>query len=94
MTKYIDADAVCYQLEKQENIDGQPRAIRRARRIVAKFPAANVRQTVMGRWEIGGIFDDFGVCSNCGWKYPLPTVLTEFHFCPNCGADMREAADE
>lgn len=29
-----DLDAVCYQLKKQETIDGQPRAIRRARRIV------------------------------------------------------------
>lgn len=37
--RLIDADAVCYQLEKQATIDGQPRAIRRARRIVADAPA-------------------------------------------------------
>jgi len=34
----IDADIVCYQLEKQATIDGQPRAIRRARKIVADAP--------------------------------------------------------
>ncbi len=37
--RLIDADIVCYQLEKQATIDGQPRAIRRARRIVADAPA-------------------------------------------------------
>ena len=42
MAEYIEREAVCYQLEKQESIDGQPRAIRRARRIVADFPAADV----------------------------------------------------
>ena len=40
--EYIEREAICYQLEKQESIDGQPRAIRRARRIVANFPAADV----------------------------------------------------
>lgn len=36
--RLIDADIVCYQLEKQATIDGQPRAIRRARKIVADAP--------------------------------------------------------
>lgn len=36
--RLIDADALCYQLSKQETIDGQPRAIRRARKIVMEFP--------------------------------------------------------
>lgn len=42
MAEYIEREAICYQLEKQESIDGQPRAIRRARRIVADFPTADV----------------------------------------------------
>lgn len=25
------------------------------------------------------------VCPECGWKNDMPT-----HYCPNCGADMRE----
>lgn len=44
--EYIEREAVCYQLEKQEMIDGQPRAIRRARRIVEDFPAADVAEVV------------------------------------------------
>lgn len=36
--RLIDGDIVCYQLEKQATIDGQPRAIRRARKIVADAP--------------------------------------------------------
>lgn len=42
MAEYIERDALCYQLEKQATIDGQPRAIKRAIKIVANFPAADV----------------------------------------------------
>lgn len=44
--EYIERDALCYQLAKQATIDGQPRAIRRAAKIVADFPAADVRSVV------------------------------------------------
>ena len=49
MAEYIKREDVCYQLEKQESIDRQPRAIRRARRIVAEFPAADVVPVVRCR---------------------------------------------
>ena len=29
-------------------------------------------------------------CSNCGWEHALPMW---WNYCPNCGADMREEAD-
>ena len=29
-------------------------------------------------------------CSNCGWEHALPMW---WHFCPNCGADMRRGSD-
>lgn len=51
--EYIEREAICYQLEKQESIDGQSRAIRRARRIVADFPAADVVPVVR--------------CGECKW---------------------------
>ena len=44
--EYIEREAVCYQLAKQATIDGQPRAIKRAAKIVADFPAADVRPVV------------------------------------------------
>lgn len=55
MSDYIDRDLICYQLMKQATIDGQPRAIRRAERIVRAFPASDVRKIVFckdcGHWD-------------------------------------------
>ena len=50
------------------------------------IPAADVRPVVRGKWKAHG---DCGVteCSVCGWSIE---ECIEFHFCPNCGADMRE----
>lgn len=57
-----------------------------------EIPAADVRPVVQGTWV--GIDDfphDDWECDHCGcvventndpWNY--------YHFCPNCGADMRE----
>lgn len=42
MNDYISREEVCYQLAKQATIDGQPRAIKRAAKIVADSPAADV----------------------------------------------------
>lgn len=88
MTDYISREAVCYQLEKQETIDGQPRAIRRAAKIVANFPAADVRPVCGGKWSRID-YEPHGhdyKCSACEWKNDMPT-----HFCPNCGARMEES---
>lgn len=85
MTDYISREAVCYQLEKQETIDGQPRAIRRAAKIVANFPAADVRPVRRGKWEYNGPDENVPYCSNC----MLPSD-EETRFCAGCGADMME----
>ena len=88
MAEYIEREAVCYQLAKQATIDGQPRAIKRAAKIVANFPAADVRTVARGKW----IYDHWCEfkCSNCGaWSKSEPYRGRE-NFCPNCGADMRE----
>ena len=85
MAEYIEREAVCYQLAKQATIDGQPRAIKRAAKIVADFPAADVRPVVRGHWE----YISFMIvkCSNCQETFQ---ELAGDNFCPNCGADMRE----
>ena len=50
--------------------------------------AADVREVVKAAWKridykpCGHDYE----CSACGWKNDMET-----HFCPNCGADMREA---
>ncbi len=41
-TEYVNRDALIYQLMKQATIDSQPRAIKRAIRIVRDFPKSDV----------------------------------------------------
>jgi hypothetical protein len=80
--KYIEREAVCYQLAKQATIDGQPRAIRRAAKIVADFPAANVRPVVLCRDcvysydSVGGWCCSHGICVDC--------IVREDFFCADC----------
>lgn len=87
MNEYIEREAICYQLEKQESIDGQPRAIRRARRIVESFPAADVVPVRHGRWiwtETGNTdYEQFWICSECKDRMYYQT-----RYCPDCGARM------
>lgn len=99
MVEYIEREAICYQLEKQESIDGQPRAIRRARRIVADFPAADVVPVRHGRWtghDIGNgrLSIDEDTCSLCGSRfYQIAETGCVWHYCPNCGARMDKDGD-
>ena len=60
------------------------------------LPAADVREVKMGHW-IG--VDEFPhedwECDVCGSQaFGNDRIPQEFHFCPNCGADMREKTDE
>ena len=94
--EYIEREALCYQLEKQATIDGQPRAIKRATKIVANFPAADVVERKTGKWiHLGG---DEWCCSSCGyvittegsWEHPIDTDAL---YCKHCGAKMEESGD-
>lgn len=70
---------------------------------VAAIPAADVRPAVRATWivkEMQALFsgmDEHPVfaCSECGYQmYDLLDNLKErHHFCPNCGADMREEGE-
>lgn len=105
MAEYISREAVCYQLEKQASIDGQPRAIRRARRIVANFPAADVAPVVHAHWAKEytlGWYDGEQnyklICPACNYSYldnHLGAIAPKhFNYCPNCGAKMDEEVDK
>lgn len=76
MAEYIEREAVCYQLEKQESIDGQPRAIRRARRIVADFPAADVVPVVR--------------CGECEYRKDARVNKKGFLICPASGMEITD----
>ena len=61
--------------------------IEAARDAIRKLPAADVRPVVKATWkriDFKPCGHDYE-CSSCGWKNDMAT-----HFCPNCGADMRE----
>ena len=56
-------------------------------------------QRMRGRWETieGWDGDEVYRCSECGEEFVLIDGTPKengYHFCPNCGADMREGQDE
>ena len=69
--------------------------------VIKTIPAADVREVVRGKWNeickeaiISGM-DEYPIlgCSQCDFQiYDIVgTVKERYNFCPNCGADMREA---
>lgn len=69
---------------------------------IENIPAADVQPVVRGRWvhttqPIGWRDEECAECSVCGEDFVLDEwAMDDFtnlmHFCPNCGADMREEA--
>lgn len=63
---------------------------------IVMLPAADVRPVVRGRW-VGN--KRHQSCSECHMTYCVPDGqdgeldMTAYHFCPNCGADMKEEQD-
>ena len=55
---------------------------------IMDIPPADVRPVVRGEWEHDNWGFDYDRCSVCGYEHRWPGP---FYFCPNCGADMREA---
>lgn len=61
---------------------------------LSEIPTADVAPVVRGRWEreedtYFGFTDVEYRCSQCGKAYSEQDFCA-FHFCPICGADMRE----
>ena len=83
---YLDADAVleCFHAWRDRHGDvHEPEEMEEFQKILA-LPAADVRENRRGKWKP---YLPEGLryqCSECGSRYEIP-----WHFCPNCGADMR-----
>ena len=66
-------------------------------REIHDFPVADVRPVVHGKW-VGN--KRHQSCSECHMTYCVPDGqdseldMTAYHFCPNCGADMREEVQQ
>ena len=81
MRRYIDADKL---QEEFKELHGGKRSL-----LIDTQPTADVRENVRGKWKrriVDGGWNANLVCSECGY-----TLMIEdgYHFCPNCGADMR-----
>lgn len=60
---------------------------------VDEATAADVQPVRYGRWEDSGNFY-FKKCSECGSKWDISITNNYFaHYCPRCGADMREPTE-
>lgn len=103
MTDCIDRDMLLKMISHKPSsptTDREDRLIDGFISAVKNCPAADVRPVVRGKWIDMG---DFISCSSCN-----ATRLKEFesdygkvmrldartNFCPNCGADMRNPAEE
>lgn len=89
MAEYIKREDVVKRLENLFQLQAVT-----AKAIVNAIPAADVKPVVRGEWEMKpdhyGFFEEIPVCSVCG----CTTKMREtYSFCPNCGADMRDAED-
>ena len=68
--------------------------------IINELPSAQP-QRMRGKWTYGE--DEYGIdgyhCDKCGffvpWDYTHKFIdfIKDYHFCPNCGADMRGEQD-
>ena len=89
MSEYIDREEIRNLLYRADAITMQ------GVRIINQFPAADVKPVVLGWWEIVNedVRGEDIRCSVCGrnphWTLTQMEIAPDF--CPNCGADMREA---
>ena len=55
------------------------------------YTAADVRPVVYGKWiKYAPHNSDMMICSECEKYWILDGDQYDYHYCPNCGADMRE----
>lgn len=96
MKEYIEKDAARDLMERALEDDWE---IQYANDRLRDIPAADVRPVIRGEWIKQEPYNqNYWKCSNCGetnkYAYRDGDVtiyeLQDF-FCPNCGADMREA---
>lgn len=91
MTDYISREYVTKCMEdsyKSGGISSEAKA--KVTRWLKKAPAADVREVKRGKWEHLTMDKHSQTCSACRTIY-YNILDYPFNFCPNCGADMREA---
>lgn len=62
---------------------------------IAKIPTAHPERKT-GKWLTSDDFYETGICSRCKWdsQEPISYAVTNFNFCPNCGARMVQEGED
>ena len=93
MSRLIDADALMEKLEawkkEAERINANINYTF-ASAIMAQVNAEpTIEKRKTGKWIPWSEDENFAICSNCGICEDTFEYVKHWHFCPNCGADMR-----
>ena len=93
MSRYIDADKLYEDMQWSIQHDMYDKPFDYLAEIDCQ-PTADVRENVKGEWtkEAGYVAGDREwKCSICGETF-WNGSMKRYHYCPNCGADMRGEA--
>lgn len=86
MPRYIDADEFVKRVIQYPHQSTKTIGL-----ALADTPTVDVPERNVGKW-----IDDC-TCSICNWIHEDDkgfALLTDYHFCPNCGADMRKETED
>lgn len=97
MPKYIDADKLNGKLmdEYYGMISDESIKIYKIMQMLDNAPTADVEEVKHGRWRYK-LLDNFKkvecTCTHCGWRgidnYDSYVDISDFEYCPHCGAKM------
>lgn len=101
MSRYIDADLIEYKEIFVPMLDGMMVRTKKLDGLYAKrediegLSTADVQEVKHGRWKYKTL-DNFRkvecTCTHCGWSgvenYDSYVDISDFEYCPNCGAKM------
>ena len=93
MADYMDREKLLAKIDEaffETDPDGKEQiGVLKCRAIIREIPAADVAPVVHGRWEAKGYVcgESEFECSACH-KTEWRTTISQFKFCPFCGARM------
>ena len=88
MSKHIDVDALLAALYEADAITP------RGAKIIREFPVAEAREPGEWLWDSDDAVYHCSLCHFNAYGNTGEILSGEYHYCPNCGADMLEADEE